>query len=59
MPAAAVVRTAGVGFATDGAAGVTAGADANDGLAVGAIAAGETGVVGFKLADDGNVEGTP
>jgi hypothetical protein len=37
---------------------VTVAVEANGALAAGALAvAGETGVVGFILADDGNVEG--
>jgi hypothetical protein len=39
------------------AAGVIGTVEANGALPIGALVAGETGVVGFMLADDGNVEG--
>jgi hypothetical protein len=47
-----------VGFALGVTAGVAGAVDVNDALAAGTFAtADEAGVIGFKLADDGNVEG--
>jgi hypothetical protein len=58
LPTDAVVRTAGVRFVPGFVAGVAIAVEANEPPAAKVlVVAGQAGVVGFTLADDGNVEG--